>query len=118
MRRELSCAEARALIGRPDVLLVDVRDTAERERDGAIPGAVHAPIALLAAQLRPGGTLHEAAMNGRRLLFYCAGGPRSARAVEAATATGFTGACHIEGGIRAWYNNGGRIEPIEPADPS
>lgn len=107
---ELSCEEARALIGRPDVLLVDVRETTERERDGAIPGAVHVPFPSLAAGLRAGGHLHEAAESGRRLLFYCAGGPRSARAVQAATAAGFADACHIDGGIRAWRDDGGSIE--------
>src|SRR6201999_887793 len=39
----LSAAEAIALIGRPDIAFVDLRETTERERHGVIRGAVHAP---------------------------------------------------------------------------
>jgi rhodanese-related sulfurtransferase len=118
LHRELGFEAARALIGRPEVLLVDVREALERERDGAIPGAVHAPFTSLASQLCVSGPLHHAALSGRRLLFYCTGGQRSARAVQAATAAGFGDACHIDGGIRAWRDEGGPIEPVEPVPVS
>src|SRR6476619_5433193 len=35
--------EAMDLVGRPDVALVDLREKSERERHGAIPGALHEP---------------------------------------------------------------------------
>src|SRR5438552_8525845 len=35
--------DAMRLVGQPDVIFVDLRETAERERRGAIAGAVHAP---------------------------------------------------------------------------
>ena len=39
---------------------------------------------------------------GRRLVFYCAFGERSAMAVQAAQDAGLAQACHITGGLDAW----------------
>jgi rhodanese-related sulfurtransferase len=52
--------------------------------------------------------LHElASATGKRLVFYCAFGERSAMAVQAAQGSGIVTACHIEGGIDAWKKAGG-----------
>jgi glyoxylase-like metal-dependent hydrolase (beta-lactamase superfamily II)/rhodanese-related sulfurtransferase len=91
------------LVGRPDIALVDLREKTEREKSGVIPGSLHAPYADLAANVLPGGMLHElASATGKRLLFYCAFGERSAMAVQAAQDAGIASACHIHGGIDAW----------------
>ena len=91
------------LIGRPDVTLVDLREKTEREKHGVIPGSLHAPYPELAANVQPGGMLHELARaTGKRIVFYCAFGERSAMAVQAAQDAGITAACHIQGGIDAW----------------
>ena len=42
------------------------------------------------------------AATGKRMLFYCAFGERSAMAVQAAQDAGIASACHIHGGIDAW----------------
>ena len=47
-----------------------------------------------------------AAATGKRIVFYCAFGERSAMAVQAAQDAGTT-ACHIQGGIDAWKKAGG-----------
>jgi len=95
--------DAKALAGRCDIVLVDLRERAERERHGKIPGALHAPYPALAENIAPGGMLHElAAATGKQLLFYCAFGERSAMAVQAAQDAGLTTARHIEGGMDAW----------------
>jgi len=99
----LSAAESVALLGRRDVTFVDLRERAEREKHGSIPGALHAPYGDLVENLRPGGMLHgiaEAA--GGSLLFYCAFGERSAMAVQAAQDAGLASARHVEGGMAAW----------------
>jgi sulfur dioxygenase len=91
------------LVGRPDIALVDLREKTEREKGGVIPGSLHAPYTDLAANVQPGGMLHElASATGKRLLFYCAFGERSAMAVQAAQDAGIASACHIHGGIDAW----------------
>jgi len=108
----LGCDQAEELLGRPDLILVDLRDKAERERHGVIPGSVHAPYPELAENVRPGGLLHELARStGKRLVFYCAFGERSAMAVEAAQEAGLATACHIKGGIDAWQKAKAPLEP-------
>ena len=65
----VSVAEAKGLIGRPDIVLIDLRERAERERHGTIAGALHAPYPDLQENLAPGGMLHELAQaTGRTLL--------------------------------------------------
>jgi glyoxylase-like metal-dependent hydrolase (beta-lactamase superfamily II)/rhodanese-related sulfurtransferase len=111
----LTPAQARELLGRPEVVLIDLRDKAERIRHGVIPGSVHAPYPELDEHIGPGGLLHELARaTGKRLVFYCAFGERSAMAVEAAEEAGLARACHIKGGIDAWKEAQAPLEP-EPA---
>src|SRR5579864_9154924 len=106
----LQASEAIGLVGRPDVALIDLRERAERERRGAIPGALHVPYPALDESLKPGGMLREvAAATGRRIVFFCAYGERSAMAVNAAKEAGLTNAAHIAGGIDAWKKAGGPV---------
>ena len=98
------------LVGQPDVALIDLRERSERAKHGSIPGAVHAPYPELQDNIRPGGMLHElAAATGKRMVFYCAFGERSAMAVQAAQDAGIGSACHIHGGIGAWKAAGGKL---------
>src|SRR5881392_3958347 len=69
----LSAGEALALLGKPEIALIDLRERSERERHGTVPGSLHVPYPALQESLRPGGMLHELAKSTRkRLLFYCA----------------------------------------------
>jgi rhodanese-related sulfurtransferase len=57
-----------------------------------------------------GGLIRELAeASGKRIVFYCAFGERSAMAVQAAQDAGITSARHIEGGIAAWKKAGGAL---------
>ena len=106
----VSAAEAIKLVGRPDVTLIDLREKSEREKHGVIPGSLHAPYPDLQDNISPGGMLHElAAATGKRILFYCAFGERSAMAVQAAQDSGIAAACHIHGGIDAWKKADGAL---------
>jgi glyoxylase-like metal-dependent hydrolase (beta-lactamase superfamily II)/rhodanese-related sulfurtransferase len=106
----VSAKDALGLRGRSDVVIVDLRERSERERHGVIPGALHAPYADLQENLSAGGMLHELAVaTGKRVVFYCAFGERSAMAVQAAQDAGVGSACHIEGGIDAWKKAGGLV---------
>ncbi len=99
----LNVPQAIALVGRPDVAFVDLRETSERSKHGSIPGALHAPYGDLQDNIRAGGMLRELArVSDRRIVFYCAFGERSAMAVQAAQDAGLISALHIEGGIGAW----------------
>jgi hypothetical protein len=62
--RPVSAVDARVLLGRSDIVLVDPRERAERERHGTIPGALHAPYPALQENIavgdRPAGRSNRA----------------------------------------------------------
>jgi sulfur dioxygenase len=106
----LACDDALQTLERGDSVLVDLRDKAERVRHGEIPGAIHAPYSSLSDHLAHGGMLQELARaTGKKLLFYCAFGERSAMAVQAAHEAGLLHACHIKGGLDAWKKAQGPV---------
>ena len=108
--RSLDAREAIASLGRPDVLLVDLRENSERSKHGTLSGALHAPYPSIGESLQPGGMLREvAAATGRRIVFFCAFGERSAMAVAAAKEAGLANTAHITGGIDAWKKAGGPV---------
>jgi glyoxylase-like metal-dependent hydrolase (beta-lactamase superfamily II)/rhodanese-related sulfurtransferase len=106
----LTASEAMALRGRADISIIDLREKSEREKHGVIPGSLHAPYPELPDFIRSGGVLHElASASGKRIVFYCAFGERSAMAVQAAQEAGLKTACHIAGGIDAWKKANGPL---------
>jgi glyoxylase-like metal-dependent hydrolase (beta-lactamase superfamily II)/rhodanese-related sulfurtransferase len=106
-------ADAIGFVDSSDVLLVDLRETREREKHGSLPNAIHIPYPSLRESLGPGGILATLAnATGKRLVFYCAYGERSAMAVEAAQAAGLATACHIEGGLDAWVKATGPLASV------
>ena len=106
----LSPAQAMALVGRPDVAFIDLREAGERQKHGSIPGSLHAPYGELQENIGAGGVLRELARaSDKRLVFYCAFGERSAMAVQAAQDAGLIAALHVEGGIDAWKRAGGAL---------
>ena len=108
----LPAIEATRLCGRSDVTFVDLREESERAKHGAIPGSLHVPYAALQQEVGTGGALRELAMaTGKRIVFYCAFGERSAMAVQSAQNAGLASARHIEGGIAAWKKADGALAP-------
>jgi glyoxylase-like metal-dependent hydrolase (beta-lactamase superfamily II)/rhodanese-related sulfurtransferase len=106
----LSASQAIASLGRPDILLVDLRESGERAKHGTLEGALHAPYPSIDENLRHGGMLREvAAATGRRIVFFCAFGERSAMAVTAAKDAGLANTAHITGGLDAWKKAGGPV---------
>src|ERR1035437_9771468 len=108
--QSFTAREAIDSLGRPDILLVDLRESSERAKHGMLPGALHAPYPSIGENLAPGGILREvAAATGRRIVFFCAFGERSAMAVAAAKEAGLANTAHIAGGIDAWKKAGGPV---------
>src|SRR4030081_111270 len=106
----LNAREGIESLGRPDILLVDLRENSERVKHGTLPGALHAPYPGIDESLAPGGMWREvAAASGRRIVFFCAFGERSAMAVAAAKDAGLVNTAHIAGGIDAWKKAGGPV---------
>ncbi len=97
-----------------DVAFIDVRDTAELQREGKIPGAIHANRGMLEFYVDASSPFHNAVFSsGKKLVFYCAGGGRSALATATAQMMGVEKVSHIGGGFKAWKEAGG---PVVPAD--
>jgi rhodanese-related sulfurtransferase len=103
----------------PQVQLVDIRDVRELWRDGGIPGAHHAPRGMLEFWVDPESPYaRELFQSGKKFVFFCAGGLRSALAAKAVQDMGLTPVAHIAGGFGAWKEKGGPIEKIEQKAPS
>jgi rhodanese-related sulfurtransferase len=103
----LSPAEVAAELERGGVLLVDLREADERAARGAIAGAVHAPRGMLEFYADPSDDDHRPEFDpNKRTILYCAGGARSALAVETLQQLGYTDVAHLEGGFSAWARAG------------
>ncbi|MAL77536.1 MAG: rhodanese [Sneathiella sp.] len=109
--KTLSVEEALALHGTEGVTFVDIRDVRELERDGQVPGAVHAPRGMLEFWVDPDSPYHkEVFASGDRFVFFCAAGWRSALATKAVQDMGLENVCHIDGGYGAWKKSGAPVE--------
>jgi sulfur dioxygenase len=106
----ISAEDAKTFLGQTDVALIDLREEQERRKHGVIPGSLHVPYQDVEDSLKADGLLQQLAKGtGRRLLFYCAFGERSAMAVQAAQAAGFATSRHIHGGLQAWQQAQGPV---------
>ncbi|MEM9048610.1 MAG: rhodanese-like domain-containing protein [Pseudomonadota bacterium] len=99
---EIPAAEAAALLDDPASQLVDIRDIRELWREGAVPGAFHAPRGMLEFWIDPESPYaKDIFQQERRFVFFCAGGARSALAARVAQEMGLRVA-HITEGFRGW----------------
>ena len=93
------------------IVLVDLREENERERDGAIPASLHVPRGLLEFCADPTLPLHEDELfPDRRVVLYCAVGGRSALGAQTLKAMGYRDVAHLDGGFEAWRSSGGPVE--------
>ena len=105
--------EAIPLLGRGDVVFVDLRDPRELEREGRIPGAFHCPRGMLEFWIDPESPYHKPVFaEDKRFVFFCAGGWRSALGAATAQEMGLKPVAHVEGGFSAWKAAGGPVEPM------
>lgn len=111
----LRVSEAIALHGNDGYVFVDIRDQAELDQDGRIPGAVHAPRGMLEFLVCPTSPFHQDIFaQGKSYILYCAGGWRSALAAQQLQAMGLISISHLGGGLEAWLAEGGPVEWEEP----
>ncbi|MBT3769210.1 MAG: rhodanese-like domain-containing protein [Acidiferrobacteraceae bacterium] len=97
-----------------DVVLVDIRDIRELWRDGAIPGAIHAPRGMLEFWVDPDSPYaRDVFQSGKRFVFFCAGAMRSALAAQSVQAMGLSPVCHMAGGYAQWKKQGFPTEAKE-----
>lgn len=98
----------------PETVLVDIRDIRELWREGAIPGAFHAPRGMLEFWVDPDSPYHKDVFaSGKKFVFFCAGGMRSALAAQSVQRMGLRPVAHMAGGFGAWKDAGGPVVPVE-----
>lgn len=107
---QLSPEDASVELRRGDVLLVDLREPAERGEHGVIAGAVHAPRGMLEFYADPTSAyFHPEFDPARRTILYCATGGRSALAAATLQELGYTRVAHLTGGLNAWREAGRHV---------
>jgi rhodanese-related sulfurtransferase len=109
----LSPTDVQALLGRDDVVLVDLRDPRELEREGRMPGAFHCPRGMLEFWIDPESPYAKSVFQqDKKFVFFCAGGWRSALAAKTAQDMGLNPVAHMSGGFGAWKKSGAPVEGL------
>lgn len=106
----ISIENALALHGDDNVIFVDLRDVRELWREGFIPDAFHCPRGMLEFWVDPRCIYYKDIFAcGKKFLFYCNLGWRSALAAQITQQMGLTPVAHIGGGFDAWVKAGGPV---------
>ena len=111
----ISAADAIKLGSDDSIVIVDIRDPREIERDGRIPGAFSCTRGMLEFWIDPASPYAKPVFQqDKKFIFHCAGGLRSALAAKTAEDMGLKPVAHIGGGFAAWCDAGGPVEKYEP----
>ena len=95
-------------------LIVDIRDVREMQRDGAIPGAMHARRGMLEFWVSPDSPYtKEIFGEDWEFVLCCAGGMRSALSAKTLKDMGMEKISHIETGFGGWQADDMPIETYE-----
>lgn len=109
----VTAAEAKELAKRDDVVIVDIRDIRELEREGRIPGSFHAPRGMLEFWVDPESPYHKPIFaEDKTFIIHCASGWRSLLASEALQTMGLKPVKNLKGGFTAWKEAGGPVEKL------
>lgn len=107
-------ADAIARMSDEDFLLVDIRDPRELDREGRIPGALHAPRGMLEFWVDPASPYYKPVFGeGKKYVFFCAAAGRSALAVKTLQDMGMENIAQLGDGFKGWKEAGGPVETKE-----
>ena len=106
----ISPEEAKGLLGRADVLFLDVREPPEVVASGKVRGAVAVPRGLVEFRADPASPMHDAAFDrAKTVVAYCASGGRSALVGKTLKDMGYANVRNL-GGFKGWLDAGGEID--------
>jgi rhodanese-related sulfurtransferase len=106
----ISPQEAKAMVGRGDVLFLDVREPPEVAASGKVPGAVAVPRGLVEFRADPASPMHDKAFDrSKTIIAYCASGGRSALVGKTLKDMGYGDVRNL-GGFKDWVDAGGDAE--------
>ena len=111
---QVTAEEAMAIAGRDDVVIVDIRDIRELERDGRIPGSYHAPRGMLEFWVDPECPYHKPIFaEDKTFIIHCASGWRSLLATQTLQRMGLRPVKNLAGGLSGWKAAGGPVEKVQ-----
>jgi rhodanese-related sulfurtransferase len=107
----LSSNQAKSLIEKKEITLIDVRDIRELWKEGTIENSKHIPRGMLEFWLDPESSYFKAnkIKDNKKLVLFCALGLRSALATKSLVDMGFKNVAHVEGGFDALKKTGLKI---------
>ena len=106
----ISKADAEKLLGRPDVVFLDVRDGTELQQTGKVKGALHINRGVLEFKADPASPAHAPELStDKTIITYCASGGRSALAGKTLKDMGYTKVFNL-GKFQDWKDAGGETE--------
>lgn len=112
--KQVSAAEAKDLAGRDDVVIVDIRDIREVQREGRIPGSFHAPRGMLEFWVDPESPYFKPIFGAdKTFVIHCASGWRSLLATQVLQQMGLKPVLNLKGGFAAWKEAGGNVEQVD-----
>lgn len=98
--------DAKALIDSGEAVVIDVREPAELQATGKVPGAINIPLAEFLAKTDPNSPEHEPALRlGTSVILYCASGKRSQFAGNKLIEFGYEKVFNL-GGLKDWVAAG------------
>ncbi len=112
---KITPAQAQQMIGKGNVLVLDVRDAPEIEKSGKAAGAMHVSRGMLEFRADPESPYYDKNfVKDKNVIIYCASGGRAALAGKVLKDMGYANVYNV-GGFKDWADSGGAVEkPIEP----
>ncbi len=104
-------AQAREMMEKENVLVVDVRDAPEVAQSGRIAGALHVSRGMLEFRADDQSPYHDKSFDRMRpVILYCASGGRSALSGRTLKDLGFEHVYNL-GAFKDWAEGGGAVVP-------
>ena len=99
----ISAKQAKDLVEKKEISLIDVRDIRELWKEGTIENSIHIPRGMLEFWLDPKSSYYQEKKikDVKKLVLYCALGFRSALATKSLVDMGFKNVAHVSGGFDA-----------------
>ncbi|MGD9922976.1 MAG: rhodanese-like domain-containing protein [Pseudorhodoplanes sp.] len=108
----LTPEQAKDMMGRDNVVVVDVRDAKELDASGKVAGAVHIPRGLLEFKADPDSPARDPNLDtDKTVILYCGSGGRSALAGKTLQDLGYTKVYNL-GAFKDWAESGGPIDRV------
>ena len=107
----LSAKEAKILVDKKEITLIDVRDIRELWKEGTLENSIHIPRGMLEFWLDPQSSYYNSnkIKEVKKIVLFCALGFRSALATKSLVDMGFKNVAHVSGGFDALKNAGVKV---------